>query len=414
MFRSEPPSSPTLTSDSSLEDFLGHALRNHPRIRAAYFTWVKNVESITVARSRPDPRLTFEADIARMLETLMFGLMIDLPGPGKLAAAGEAAANESRSSYHAFEREILDVAVAVKTAYFRLHFLAENLRLQREMVVLLEDLEQLAQSQNAAGRVTLQDVLRAQIEKEQLLTQIENLEDSRAPLLAELAAALGWGVAVPEPPVPMRFQASPDAGPPDDLLHVALGANPSLRAMTADVQRAESLLRLANTAGVPDVSLGLEADVKASPVMLRPSAGVTLPIWRDKIAAGIAAAQAEKDAARARLDAERIDLAADLAAMLYSYRESLRDIQLLAERLVPKARQSLAAARPAYSTGRASFLDVIDAQRQLLSFEVNLIDARTRRELALAAISAAVGRFPVGAPVLEARDDEPNPAAIPR
>jgi outer membrane protein TolC len=326
--------------------------------------------------------------------------MVDLPGPGKLAAAGEAAVQESRTSYHAFEREILSVAVAVKSAYYRLHFLDESLRLQRATVDLLGDLEQIAQSQNAAGRVTLQDVLRAQIEKDQVLTQIENLEDSRIALVAELKAALGRNVGDPDPPVPAAFQPSPEAGPPDEVLRRALALDPALRAMQADVQRAEAMVQLAQKASVPDFSVGLEADVKASPVMLTPSIGMTLPVWRDKIEAGIAAAQADKQAAGARLDAQRIAVAAELAMTLYGYRASLRDIDLLANRLVPKARQSLAAARPAYATGRASFLDVIDAQRQLLAFESGLIDAHTRRELALAAISAAAVRFPSSAPVL--------------
>jgi outer membrane protein TolC len=390
---------PQLTPASPLEDYLRVAMFSSPRVRVAYSEWARSVESITVARSLPDPKLSFEADVSSMIEGAMVGLMVDLPGPGKLAAAGEAALQGSRKSYHAFESEILNVAVAVKSAYFRLYFLDENLRLQRATADLLSDLEQVARTQNLAGRVTLQDVLRAQIEKERVRTQIENLEDSRASLVAELKGALGRGASDPDPPVPATFKPSPDAGPPDDVLRRALALDPSLRAMEADVQRAEAVLRLAQKASVPDFSLGLEADVKRD--MLTPSVGMTLPIWRDKIAAGIAAAQAEKEAASARLDAARIAVAAELAVTLYGYRASLRDIELLSERLVPKARQSLAAARPAYATGRASFLDVIDAERQLLAFESALIDARTRRELALAAISAAAVRFPPSAPVLE-------------
>ena len=98
-----------------------------------------------MARSLPDPRLTFESDIADVVISVMPGLMLDLPGPGKLRAAGEAAAAESRSRYFAFEAEILRVAFAVKSAYYRLHFLEDNLRVEREMLRLLGDLEQLPQ-----------------------------------------------------------------------------------------------------------------------------------------------------------------------------------------------------------------------------------------------------------------------------
>lgn len=395
------PALPDLSAASTLADLLRFAMLNSPRVEASYYQWAAGVERITPARSLPDPRLTFEADITNMIEALMPGLMMDLPGPGKLRAAGDVAAGEAAVGYFAFEAEVLRTALAVKSAYYRLHFLEETVRVQRATLSLLADLEQIAQTQNAAGRVTLQDVLRAQIDREQLATQIENLEDSRGVLLAELKAALGLGAAAPDPAVPSAFEPSPAPQSVDAIFAAALERNPSLRGMAADVRRAEAMLDLARTSGVPDFSIGIEADVKANPVLWRPSAGMTLPIWRDKIAAEIAAAQAEKQSAEARLTAEQISLAAELASMLYMYRESSRNIDLLVEKLIPRARQSLEVARSGYTTGRSSFLDLIDAQRQLLAFELGLIEARTQRELTLAALSLSIeGVPPAGAPVL--------------
>src|SRR5688572_6907746 len=410
------PALPALTPASTLGDYLRVAMFNNPRVAAAYYAWAVAVAKITLARSLPDPRLTFEMDITRVIEALMPGLMADLPGPGKLRVAGAAAAQESWAAYYAFASEVLRTALAVKTAYYRLHFLAENLRVQRTTLTLLQELEALAEQQNAAGRVTLQDVLRAQIEKEQVLTQIANLEDSRQPLLAELKAALGFTATDADPPPPAGFTPSPDAEQQDTLLQRALAANPRLRQMEADVRRAEAMLGLARRSGVPDFTFGLESDLRASPVMWRPSASMTLPIWRDKIAAEVAAAQADKRAAEARLDAEEVELVAELAAMLFMVRESTRDIDLLAQRLIPKGRQSLDTARTAYTTNRAGFLDVIDAERQLLAFESALIDAQTRRELALAALSLTIaGVPPQGAPVLPPdRSATPTSAAEPR
>jgi hypothetical protein len=48
---------------------------------------------------------------------------------------------------------------------------------------------------------------------------------------------------------------------------------------------------------VPDFSLGLDAEVKFSPLMVTPPIGVTLPLWRDKTAAQITGAQANSQAA---------------------------------------------------------------------------------------------------------------------
>jgi cobalt-zinc-cadmium efflux system outer membrane protein len=407
------PALPRLSEHSTLSDYLRFAMLNNPRVEAEYYAWAASVERITGARSLPDPRITFEADITSMIETVMPGLMIDLPGPGKLRAAGDVAAGESRASYFKFEIEVLRTAMALKSAYFRLHFLEDTLRVQRETLTLLGDLETQAQQQVAAGRSGIQDVLRAQIDREQLTTQIANLEDSRSVLLAEFRSALGLRPDDPTVPVPSTFEASPPPPPADQILALAAAHNPQLRQMEAEVRRGEAMIDLARTSRVPDFSIGIEADVKASPVMWRPTGSITLPMWRDKIAAEIAAAQFEKRSSEARLSAEQIGLAADLASMLYVYRESTRNIDLYATTLLPKARQSLDAARSGYAAGRSSFLDVIDAERQLLVFDLSLVEARTQRELSLASLSLLIaGTAPEGAPILQtapAPSKEANP-----
>lgn len=403
------PTLPALTPQSSLADYLRYAMLNNPRVEAAYYRWAATVERITPARSLPDPRLTFEADITNVLESLMPGLMVDLPGPGKLRAAGDVAAAESMSAYFAFETELLRTAFALKSAYVRLHFLQRTLRVEREVLTLLADVEAQAQQQVGAGRGTVQDVIRAQIDREQLANAIVNLEDSRSVVEAELRAALGHDPSDASVPLPATFQSGSPPPPADEILRIASTRNPVLRQMEADVRRGEAMLDLARTSRVPDFSVGIEADVKASPVMWRPTASMTLPIWRDKIAAEIAAAQADKRSAEARLTAEQIDLAAELASMLYIYRESTRNSALFSTTLVPRARQSLEAARAGYTAGRSSFLDIIDAERQLLGFELASVEAQTQQELSIASISLLIaGAAPEGAPTLPTSSPAPG------
>jgi len=394
------PALPVLAPESPLADYLRYAMLNNPRVEAAYYAWAASVERITGARSLPDPRLTFEADITSVVETLMPGLMIDLPGPGRLRAAGDAAAGGSRVGYFAFKGEVLGAAFSLKSSYYRMHFLEDTIRVQRETISLLGDLENLSRQMVAAGRGTIQDVLRAEIEREQVATQIANLEDSRSVLRAEFRAALGLG-ADAEIPFPTTFEPGPQPPSADEVLSLATSHNPRLEQMGAEVRRAEAMLNLARTSRVPDFSVGIEADVKASPVLWRPTASMTLPIWRDKIAAEIAAAQAERRSSEAGLSAEQVQLAADLASMLYMYRESARNTELYGTTLLPKARQSLEAARSGYAAGRSTFLDVIEAERQLLAFDLSLVEARAQRELTLASISLQIaGTPPEGAPLL--------------
>lgn len=397
------PLLPVLKAESPLNEFLTHAMLTQPQVEAAYYDWAASVRRITVERSLPDPRLTFSADIQDVVMGLMPGLMMDFPGPGKLRAAANVAAAESDVKYFAFASAVLRTAFSLKKPYYQLHFLDAKVAVNQETHRLLTDLEKLARARNEVGAVTLQDVLRAQIEQERLTTEIANLQDSRSPLLAQFKGALGLKADAATPPVPTKLETTPLDLTSDRVLADALARNPRLKAMEAEVRRADTSLRLSYKARVPDFSLGLEADAKAVPTIFTPQAGMTLPVWRDKIAALIAAAQAEKQAAAARLSAEQIMLAVEFAEKSFMFREATRNLELLNERLLPKARQSLEVARSGYASGKVDFINLIDAERTLLDFRLAEVEARIQRELALAELSLLIlGVPPSGAPLLPA------------
>jgi cobalt-zinc-cadmium efflux system outer membrane protein len=395
------PALPALTTNSPLGDFLGYAMLNHPQVEANYYDWAAAVERITIERSLPDPKLTFEAYIGSTITSIMPGLMADLPGPGKLPARARVATAESEGKYFAFEASVFRTAFEVKKSYYQLYFLDEKIRVNQQTLQLLTSLEQIARAQNEVGKGTLQDVLRAQIEMEKLGTEISNLEDSRHSLMAQFKGALGIGARESDPPLPVEFVSTPLDFTDEQLFETALRRNPQLEEMEAEVRRAEASLQLARKERVPDFSIGGEVDVKAAPVVWNPQLSMTLPIWRDKIAAEIAEAQANKRGAEARLSVEQISLAVDFAEKTFMYREANRNLHLLQDRLLPRARQSLEVARGAYLSGQLDFLNVIDAERTLFAFQLERVDAQTQRELALAELSLVIaGLPPPGAPIL--------------
>jgi outer membrane protein TolC len=372
-------------------------------VEASYFDWLASVERITVQRSLPDPQVTFQMDIQDVVSSIMPGLMMSFPGLGKLRAAGEVAAADSEGRYFAFKTASLESAYDVKRAYYRLYFLEEKIRVNRETLTLLSELEKLARAQNEVGRVTLQDVLRAQIEQDRLRNDLANLEDSRGPLLAQFKAALGMRPDEPAPPVPERFESTPLDLTADVLLERALAENTRLKAMASDVHSAEAAIRLAYKARMPDTSVGFMADLKTTPTLYRPWGTISIPLWRDKLAAQVAEAQANKRAGEARLSAEQIALAADVAERAFVYREASRNLALLQDQLLPKQQQSLEVARSGYLAGQIDFFNLTDAEQTLLRFRLDQVEARTQRELSLTELSLiAQGLTLSGAPISSA------------
>jgi len=381
------PALPTLSAESSLSNFLTFAMLNSPKVEAAYYDWAASIERITQARSRPDPQLTYQMDIANIVTSIMPGLMMNFPGPGKLRAGAEVAFAQSEAKFFAFQSAVLESAFEVKRAYYQLHFQTEKIRVNRETLLLLIDLETLALSQNEVGKVTLQDVLRAQIEQERLKNDIANLEDSRGSLLAQFKAVLGLTAADPTPPIPRRFESTPQDPAGDRLFETALAQNNRLKGMEAEVRAAEASISLARKARIPDSSLGLMADVKMSPMFYRPLATVSLPLWRDKIAAQIAEAQANKLSVEARLSSEQIALTVDFVEKNFLYREASRNLELLQTELLPRARRSLEVARSGYLAGQIDFFNLTDSERTLLSFELDKVEASMQREITLDELS---------------------------
>jgi cobalt-zinc-cadmium efflux system outer membrane protein len=236
-------------------------------------------------------------------------------------------------------------------------------------------------------------VLRAQIAQDRLKTDIANLEDSRSSLVAQFKAALGIEAGEPAPPLPQHFESTSLDLAPDQMLETALAQNQRLKSMEAEVRAAEASILLARKSRLPDFSLGFMVDVKTDPTLYRFPGNpgtMSLPIWRDKIAAQIAEAESNKKASEARLSTEQIALAVDIVEKSFRYREATRNLALLNDHLLPKAQQSHEVARIGYLSGQIDFFNLSDTETTLLGFQLDRVDAETERELSLAELSLIV------------------------
>jgi len=397
----------TLTTNATLHEAVYLAVQNHPQVIAAFADWSASVESITVARSLPDPKLTFQAYIQDNLTSLMPGLSADIPGYGKRDARAAAATSNSRAKYFQFAAAVQQTAFGLQKSYYPLHFLDAKLNVNRQTLTLLSKLEALARAKNEVGQGTLQDVLKAQMEQKQLQTETTNLEDSRQVMLAQFKAALGLRPEQADPPVPAEPNFTDNRLDDEQLLANALIQNPRLQELAAEIRSAEANIQVARKEKMPDFSAGFQAEVYEPPFYW-PQASISLPIWRDKLAAERAAAEAGLRAAKARLTAGQISLAVEFAEQSYLVREADRQLVLLRESLLPRAKQSLEIARVAYQSSRVDFPNVIDAERSQLNFQLDEIAAQTQREIARAELILMVaGVRPGNVPLLKPTNTQP-------
>src|SRR6185369_5203902 len=126
-----------------LSNFLTYAMLNQPKVEAAYYDWAASIERITQARSFPDPQFAFEMDIQKEVMSIMPGLMGAFPWPDKLRVGANIASAASKAKYFVFQSTVLESAFSVKRTYLQLYFLAEKIRVNRDTLKLLADLEEL-------------------------------------------------------------------------------------------------------------------------------------------------------------------------------------------------------------------------------------------------------------------------------
>ncbi len=397
---------PALDAESSLSDYLAYAALNNPGLEAAFNRWKAALERVPQVRSLPDPRFSYGYFI-REVETRVgpqrhrFGLSQMFPWFGKLALQGDVALEAANAERQRYEAAKLDLFYRVKRAYYEYYYLGRAIAVTEENIQLLTYLEAVARTRYTAGAPTHAAVIKAQVELGKLEDQLRGLRDFVGPVVAELNAALNrppnaplsLPTAVPEEKVAVSEQ---------QFLSWVKEGNPELKAIDSETAKEKAAVDLAKKDYFPDITVGLDYIETGSALMpgtrdsgKDPVVGmmsINVPVWRGKYRAAEREAKARYEASlRERSDRENT-LVARLEMVLYGFRDAERKIDLYRDALVPKAEQSLRVTQQAYESGRTDFLDVIDAQRVLLEFELSYERALANRAQRLAEIEMLVGR----------------------
>jgi len=381
------PTLPVLKLESPLSDFITYAVLNNPEAEAAFYDWKKTVEEIMIAQSLPDPKLTLSAEIMSSVEKFLVGFMQDIPGSGKRGLEAEAFSLEAQRKRYLFEHQLLETIFNVKQIYYENWLLQEKIRLVKEIVSLIEMQEKSIRANFETGSGMTEEFVMVQSEQSRLSNELVNLEDSLKPLMARWRKALGVAPNESQPPMPNDALIEHILPPETDLLDRLLKNNLNLKALSAEVKQAQALVELAYKNKNPDYAVGLATDAKKDKLNWMPEVSMTLPIWRQKIAAQIASAQAGQKHAQAMLSAEEINLAVILAEKSFMWRELQREIQLIRGKLMPLAEVKLNSIDASYKTGRTGFTGWFNARRELLELEIQLAVVNAQREIVFADIS---------------------------
>jgi len=365
--------------------YIALAVARNERIQAALATVSSAYARVPQATALPDPRLGV-SEYLQSVETRVgpqeraFSLSQSFPWFGTLSLKGDVERQKAGALQAGLDETILAVMTKAASAYHEIAYLEDAIAITSRHLGLLAQWEVIARARYETGEGRYADVIKAQVELGVLGDRRAELEDRRHPLVARLNALLDRPAdAKVEAMLPETFTTS---GTDRTLLAAQmLAANPRLLAWDHRAAAATAGERLAGKSGYPSFSLGLNyiqtGQARSSGVSgsgtdaVTASLAVSLPIWRGKYDAASREAAARYRSARASRRETENQLVAELEQVLFDYRDAGRKWDLYATTLLPKARQSLGAVRAAYEAGESGFLDVIDAERLLLEFELS-------------------------------------------
>ena len=379
------PALPLLRPDSPVDEYVRYAVLNHPAVVAAYYDWRASIEDIVPARSLPDPQFVFQADITRTLSSFMPGLMFDFLGSGKRAAMGREATASAGVARRSYISVVLNTAGEARKAWIELAYVEEAIRLKQMSVSALDRSLAIAGTDYATGRAmeTLSEPVRITNDLAKMHSELGALGDRRTSTRARFRSALGLAQGDADPVWPQARLAPTSIPGPDELWRRASAANPELGKMRRMVEMAIADVEVARKAGNPDFTLGAMVDLRTNPTLIRPLGTLNLPIWRDKIAAIRAAAEARRDASLARYSTEELNLAAEIAQMLFMVREADRMIAYVDHDGLPNYDRTIATAEAGYQSGSTNAGMIPETQLMALAMRMERAGALRDRETAV-------------------------------
>lgn len=447
----------------TLDDYLLFAAENNPNLKSKYFQYQAALERVPQAGSLPDPQLGFSFFIMPMERYMgnqigTISLMQMFPWFGTLGAAKNEMTFMAKAKFEEFNEAKSMLFYEVRANWYALQLLEKEIAITKQNIELLKTMEQIAltrfksggqssnnsgssgnvrssdnqnsnNSSNGMGGMNMQgqsttgnpssrnmpqmgemgnmsnsgsmiDVLRVQMEINELQNNLALLEDSKIPLTARFNQLLNrdkiepviFSDSIMAATIPVALNEIPDS---------IKNNNPMLKMLEQDEQAFIAQGKMNQKMGLPMIGVGLQYDIfqpRANSEsmmngrnMLMPMATVTIPLWRKKYTASVK----ESDYMRQAVLEQKQEVSNQL---MVNYEDALKDLKdadrrvKLYQEQTSLANQALNILIVQYSTEGSNFEEVLRMQQQLLDYRLKYLDALIDGNIAVAMMERLMGR----------------------
>lgn len=401
-----------LAGPQPVEAYINFALSQNAGVQAARKSMEAAAMRVPQAASLKDPMLSvsgwpfypYVPQTAAGRVTAEAMVSQEVPWFGKLRAQSEAAeaeVNMARAQLAAAELEVIE---QVSRGYYQLYFVEQSIQITEQNRNLLKDVLQIADARYRTNTTSQQDVLRLQAELSTIDSDIIRLRQELDSTRAELAQLLHVS---PETPFETTRQLVAQDVPRDldRLYKQAIAARPELHEQLAAIERDRFKVERAQLEYYPDLTFGAQWGEMTANRSLAPSAdgldmvGINisgnLPVYRNRISAGVREAEAQAVASARQYDQLRDQTQRDVKSLFAQVNSQHEMARLFRESIIPKTQQALDVAIREYQVGTTEFVQMIDNWRELLRLQIMHQQLEAQLRQSLASLERVVGGYAV-------------------
>lgn len=286
----------------------------------------------------------------------------------------------------------LDVRAQAAAAFLVLWERRRTAELLGRQLASARDVVTAANARYAAAVAPQSDVLMAELEVARMSAELASIEHEVRSAEAMLNASLAFEPSTPVPP--LAIAGPPAFAPPPGGVKALVAARPELGAARAAIRRAEADVEVMKDMFKPMATIRTGPSytmTDGSGLMVM--AGITIPIRRGALRAGVAEAEAMRAMTVAEADAMARMFEGEAAAAVHEAEAARIRVRALRDDVLPRARAAIGPSLSGYSAGQLPLASVIASVQSLWQVEQELIAAELQAALAAVRTARALGSF---------------------
>ncbi|WP_010490659.1 TolC family protein [Pseudomonas sp. S9] len=359
----------------TFDEALAQALSENPEFAAAQWNTGIAQGARTQAGLIPNPELSWSVEDTRRdsrITSIQVSQPIELGG--KRGARIDVSERDQDAVAIEFERKKNTLRAEVIRAFYSALRAQEGLQLSTQSLELASRGLQVVEGRVKAGKASPIEVSRAQMQLSEIQLELNRAQLNRSNAYKQLA--LVTGATTPNfDYVEGDLERLPDLPSKADML-ARITDTADLRLASMQIQRTESSLELEKSQRIPDinVSVGSQYDEGLGERVNLLGLSVPLPLFNRNQGNVMAAAQ-EANRARDLRNATELRLRAEAKQAFEQWISARSEVDSISGTLLPTAKQAVEGAVRGFEMGKFAFIDVLDAQRTLVSMRSQYLNS---------------------------------------